>query len=58
MNGFATSFRSKGRFPVTAGLNYLRAAMFSQKKSIMQVLTANILKGISIVKIVYECLLP
>ena len=55
MNGSATSFRYKGRFPVTAELNYL--LVFSQKKSIMQVLKANILMGISIVKIVCECFL-
>ena len=36
----------------------LLAAILLQKKSIMQVLAANILMRISIVKIVCECFLP
>ena len=36
----------------------LLAALFSRKKSIMEVLAANISMGISIVKIVCECFLP
>ena len=36
----------------------LLAAILLQKKSIMQVLAANILMRISIVKIVSECFLP
>ena len=35
----------------------LLPAMFLQKKSIMQALTANVLMGISIVKIVRQCFL-
>ena len=48
---------SLGGFPVLSSQKLL-AAMFLQKKSIMQVLATNILMRVSIVRIVCQCFLP